>query len=171
MKFSIARLIVAITLANVVFGLTFAAPAEIGIPILTFISLVILPPALIVGAVNTRGVRQAFFLGCMFAGIAHFILSTYIAIFFSFSPSTFVTDLVEENSVLRYIHLIGYMLGLTGGLSGVGMYYLIAHENKKLDQKKSDQANQIDDPFAPEADRALALAEDDERLSKPTVPR
>ena len=136
MRFSIARLIVATLLVNIVVCLTFAAPFEIGFPILTFISLVIIPPAMVVGVVNTRGARQAFFLGCMFAGLCHFVVSLYVAAVYSFGAAS-LSEFGSEDAPLRYVHLIGYTIGLTGGLSGVGMYYLVTMGQQTGDKIKS----------------------------------
>lgn len=123
MRYSIAKMLAAMVIINIVVCLTFAVPIELGFPILTFISLIVIPPAIIVGVVNTRGARQAFLLGCMAAGLAHFIISIYIAIYFAFDQSG-IDELYD--SPLCYIHMIGYTVGLIGGLSGVGMYYLVS---------------------------------------------
>ena len=129
MRFSIAKLIVVIFLASIVFCLTFAVDPYIGIPLLTFVSLFLIPPVLLVGAVNTRGAKQAFFLGCMISGIAHFVVSVYLALFVFMGA---LTDWGDEE-VLRYLHLGGYIFGLIGGCAGVGAYFFVKQDDAKDD--------------------------------------
>lgn len=133
MRFSIAHLILATLLINLIVFLTFAVPAWIGIPIMTFISMILIPPAMIVGAFNTRGERQAFFLGCMVAGVAHFIICIYIVIAISFDWSSLSS---MEDEPLRYVHLVGLLLGACGGLSGMGMYKLLNFNKNERDSTK-----------------------------------
>jgi len=125
MRFSIAKLLVAMLLLNVLVCLAFAAPAWVGYPILTLIALIIVPPIIIVGVVNTRGPRQAFFLGCMVAGLPHFIISLYmgVMIVLSYQDWSWATD--DGTWIMQLTQVGGYFLGLLGGLSGVGAYYLL----------------------------------------------
>ena len=148
MRFSMAKLLVAMLLLNVLVCLTFAAPAYIGYPILTLISLIIIPPAILVGVVNTRGPRQAFFLGCMVAGLPHFIFSVYIAVMlvFSFSDVTFSTD-DESDWLVQLTHLGGYFLGMLGGLSGVGAYFLIVASEKDTSDNRVQLPVEKDEPI------------------------
>lgn len=125
MRFSIARLLCFTLVFGIFMGLSFGLPVEIGFPILTAISLFILPPVIIVGVINTRGARQAFFLGCMLAGIGHHVFSLYIGITLS---ASFWQDLGGGDDMLEYFrfaHLIGISFGLIGGLSGVCAYFLV----------------------------------------------
>ena len=149
-RFTIAKLLIATVLINIAVCLTFAVPFEIGFPILTFISLVVLPPMIIVGVVNTRGARQAFFLGCMFAGIGHFIVSVWIFIAFAFGQFGGSSDFKD---LPKYIHLAGYAIGLMGGLSGVGMFYLVTTGQRrsesnpaKLTSKPEESESWFNDP-------------------------
>lgn len=161
MQFSLGRFIILVSMLSVVLALSFAAPFEIGFQLLTVISLVIIPPMILVGAVQARGVRQAFFLGCLVAGTPHFILSLYYGIFFGFqtiwSDGTPLIESVEDESggilFLQLFHLIGYAIGMLGGLSGVCAHYFI-RDNKR----ETTPANHIgavvealdDDPMAKE---------------------
>lgn len=129
MRFSIARLLIATVLVNVVLCLSYAAPVWIGFPALSFLSLIVIPPMIIVGVVNTRGARQAFFLGCMLSGIAHWVTSLYFVVVVgvsSFDGSAFLEFFDgDEWGILRSFHAIGYLVGVLGGLSGVGMYFFV----------------------------------------------
>jgi len=148
MRFSIAQLIAVIFLANIAICLTFAAPIEIGYPILTFISLFIIPPALLVGAINSRGSRQAFFLGCMISGMAHFIISVCLTVFMAIYFNDFATMFTGDDVAhLKYLHLCGYIVGLIGGCTGVGAYSLVTHEKNS---KKAATPEQRVDPLADE---------------------
>ena len=161
--YSIAKMLAAMLFINIVVCLTFAVPVEIGFPILTFFSLIVLPPAIIVGIVNTRGARQAFFLGCMCAGMAHFVASVYIAIYYAFEPSGINNQLDE--APLCYIHLIGYTIGLIGGISGVGMYYLITLGQSEKPSGKKLSGLKVPEDFHEEA------VEEDREPDRAPIPR
>ena len=141
MRFTIAKLILATLVINLVVCLTFAVPTEIGFPILTFVSLIVIPPAIVVGVVNTRGVRQAFFLGCMLSGVAHFIFCVYVAMVFAFGEAIY--DSVNDG--FQYMHLIGFIVGLCGGMSGVGMYYWLKFGELREDNSKRGNTNSVKD--------------------------
>ena len=144
MRFTIAKLIVATILVNLVVCLTFVTPVAIGFPILTFVSLAIIPPAIIVGVVNNRGSKQAFFLGCMSAGVCHFVLSVYLGVVCVVEPTT-LGDLDEQ---WQYVHLVGYIVGLTGGIAGVGMFYLVnAGKQGVTDSTDRSAKRQIQHPL------------------------
>ena len=144
MRFTIAKLIVATILVNLVVCLTFVTPKEISFPILTFVSLAIIPPAIIVGAVNNRGSKQAFFLGCMSAGLCHFVLSVYLGVVCFVEPTT----LGDLDGQWQYVHLAGYLVGLTGGMAGVGMFYLVnAGKQPVTDSKDRSVKQRIQHPL------------------------
>ena len=63
MQFSLKRLLVLFAFANLLIAAAFVFPLLLSMIVLTFVSLVVLPPIVIVGVVHTRGSRQAFFLG------------------------------------------------------------------------------------------------------------
>jgi hypothetical protein len=142
MRFSIAKLLVAMFAFNVLIGLSFAAPSWIGFPILTLIALVVVPPVIIVGAVNTRGPRQAFFLGCMVAGLPHFIVSLYTGVIMVISYEDWSWADDETAWIMQMCHLGGYFFGLIGGLSGVGAWFMIAGSDVKAVNK--EQAVKVD---------------------------
>ena len=85
MQFSIAKLLLVTLFVNFMVAASFAFPPQIGFPLLTFVALIVIPPFIIVGAFNTRGLRQSFFLGAMVAGTPHFIVSAYFAVMVAFS--------------------------------------------------------------------------------------
>jgi hypothetical protein len=125
MQFSIARLLLITLFVNFVLAATFALPFAVGFMILTFVSLFVIPPFVIVGAVHTRGIRQSFFLGAMVTGIPHFLVCVYCAVIvvFSFGDLSEMVDSTDEAAgVLRYIHAIGYLLGAVGGGCGMAAY-------------------------------------------------
>ena len=47
-------------------------------------------------------------------------------------------DLEDVDGITRYGHLVGYVLGTLGGLSGVGMYYLVTMGQEKVPQPASN---------------------------------
>ena len=165
MRFTIAKLLIAMLLLNVLVCLSFAAPAWIGYPILTLISLIVVPPIIIVGVVNTRGPRQAFFLGCMVAGMPHFLVSLYMAVIMVISYQDW--DWLDEDGVwvMQMSHVAGYFLGMLGGLSGLGAYFMIVGNDRKKKSVEPEQmpSEDFDKPEAPftseesiEASRPLA---------------
>ena len=141
MRFSIAKLLVAMLLLNILVCLTFATPAWIGYPLLTLIALIIVPPMIIVGVVNTRGPRQAFFLGCMVAGLPHFVMSLYMGVMLVFSYEDWSWANEEGVRVMQLAQLGGYFLGLLGGLSGVAGWFLIVGNDalKDVGEKKTSK--------------------------------
>lgn len=151
MRFSIAKLLVVMLLLNVLVCLSFAAPAWIGFPILTLIALIIVPPIIIVGAVNTRGRRQAFFLGCMVAGLPHFLYSLYFGVIMASSLGDLSWADDDGAWWMQASHLGGYFLGFIGGLSGLGAWYMIVgNEPKKIASKKQTTQTDFDDVDLPD---------------------
>ncbi len=145
MRFSIAHLILATLVINLVVFMTFAVPFWIGFPIMTLVSLAVIPPAIIVGVVNTRGPRQAFFLGCMVAGVSHFIICIYLASAFAFDVSGFNS---LEDEPIRFAHFVGILIGACGGLSGVGMYcWLKSGEPGQAPVEKQNSELRVDGGF------------------------
>ncbi|MEM9943569.1 MAG: hypothetical protein AAF939_18545 [Planctomycetota bacterium] len=61
----------------------------------------------------------------MFAGIAHFIFSVYIAVYLAFSPFELSSELSSDSAYIRFVPIVAYCLGLVGGLSGMGMYWFL----------------------------------------------
>lgn len=178
MRFSIARLLIATVLVNLVLCLSYAVPAWIGFPALTFLSLIIIPPMIIVGVVNTRGARQAFFLGCMLSGIAHWVISMYMAVMFGVSAfdSSGMSDIFEadEFGILRGMHAIGYLIGIMGGLSGVGMYFFVRTDTPKPAETKPSADVTETTPIAETAEpseNGQWQVEEEPATEEPTVSR
>ena len=147
MRFSIAKLLVAMLLLNVLVCLSFAAPPWIGYPILTLIALIVVPPIILVGTVNTRGPRQAFFLGCMVAGLPHFIISLYtgVVMVISFEDWSWAAD--DGVWIMQMSHVVGYFLGMLGGLSGLGAWFLIiGNDAKKVTVSEKSAGEDFDLP-------------------------
>ena len=103
-------------------------------------ALFVVPPFIIVGAVNTRGLRQSFFLGAMVSGMAHFVVNIYIAVMLtaSLTENGLGADDFAETWI-RYLNGFGFLLGSLGGLSGMATYYFL-----KLDGKTKAARPQID---------------------------
>ncbi len=173
MRYSIAKLLLATVAVNVIVCLSFATPVEIGFPILTFISLFLLPPALVVAIINTRSARQAFFVGCMVAGIGHFVMSIYLFIIYIFDASS-LGDISDEP--IRYLHIVGYSLSLVGGLSGVGMFRLVQPGLPKEAKANLPSVDQPDgaltQPLGSNDDRPASGQRDARKDSlRPNLPR
>ncbi len=146
MRFSMAKLMVGVLLLNLLLCLSFVTPLNIGYPLLTLVSLAVIPPFVIVGVFNTRGAKQAFFLGCMVAGTPHFIFSVYMAVMMSFSFSEWVNSSGDSDAwIMQSSHLVGYMIGALGGLSGLGAFYFINSEERSESevQRKESQADEF----------------------------
>lgn len=161
MRFSIARLLIATVLVNIILCLSYAAPVWIGFPALSFLSLIIIPPMIIVGVFNTRGARQAFFLGCMLSGIMHWVVSLYMAVMVAMSSfdGSGMSDLLaaDELGIFRSFHIIGYVIGIIGGLSGVGMYFFVTSDptqavKKEPPAEENVQANEFNREEQPAAE-------------------
>jgi hypothetical protein len=125
MQFSIARLLLITLFVNFVLAATFALPFALSFIVLTFVSLFVIPPFVVVAVVQTRGVRQSFFLGAMVTGIPHFLICIYYAVMVAagFGDLSEVWDIGDEDvGPIRYIHAIGYLLGAIGGGCGMAAY-------------------------------------------------
>ena len=143
MQFSIARLLLITLFVNFVVAATFAFPPILGVSVLTFLALFIVPPFIIVGAVNTRGLQQSFFLGAMISGTAHFVVCIYVGVMItaSIAEGGFSGSDMDE-LWLRYLHGIGFLLGTIGGLSGMASFYFL-----KLGKKSKSPQRPVDWEF------------------------
>jgi hypothetical protein len=141
MQFSIARLLLITLFVNIVVAATFVFPPLIGISLLTFVALFVVPPFIIVGAFNTRGLRQSFFLGAMISGTAHFVINVYLAVILlvSFSEGGF-TSTDWGQPWIQYLNGAGFLLGSIGGLSGMTTYCFLKLGEKRevMPQKPVD---------------------------------
>ena len=137
MQFSIARLLLITLFVNFIVAATFVFPPTIGVSVLTFVALFIVPPFIIVGVVNTRGLRQSFFLGVMISGTAHFVINVYIAVMLLISFADGGVNLADfdDDNWIQYLNGAGFLLGSIGGVSGMAAYYSL----KLGDQKKVPQ--------------------------------
>ena len=135
MQFSIAKLLAVVVFINIVIAATWGLPAIVGMAVLLFISAVVLPPFLIVGAVNTRGIRQAFFLGAMVVGTPHFIYCTYIGVVLAIQSldGESLLEMVDEDTTGNVIHLVGYVIGAIGGVCGMAAYWFVKFDESKPD--------------------------------------
>ena len=140
MQFSIARLLLITLFVNFIVAATFVFPPAIGVSVLTFVALFIVPPFIIVGAVNTRGLRQSFFLGAMISGTAHFVINVYLGVMLtaSFTDSGFDASELTETWI-RYLNGFGFLLGSIGGLSGMATFYFL-----KLGEKREKPTSPVD---------------------------
>jgi hypothetical protein len=165
MQFSIAKLLLVTLFINFIVAASFAFPPVIGFPLVTFICLFVIPPFIVVGAVNTRGIRQSFFLGAMVAGVPHFIVSAYMAIMVGFTLSgADWSDFTEMESPMRYMHVLGLLIGALGGVSGMASFYFLKYGPKQSPSKPQTINGSATDPLAEETPIAK------EPISIPTEP-
>lgn len=126
MQFSIAKLLLVTLFVNFVVAAAFAFPPTLGVATLTFVALFVVPPFVIVGVVNTRGLRQSFFLGAMVSGSAHYVLNVYFAVMIAmtvFENGVSTADFADDS--LRYVNACGFLLGALGGLCGMAAHYFL----------------------------------------------
>ncbi len=137
MRFSISKLLVGTGFLCLFLALSFAIPQPIGFYIQTGISLFVLPPILIVGVVNTRGLRQAFFLGSMFAGFAHFCycLTKMVTLSWGIFDGSAVFEVEEldrtEAFMISITHFVGIGAGIIGGITGMLAYRFIVDPDEQ----------------------------------------
>ena len=133
MQFSLAKFMIALLFVNILAGMTFALPLAWSVGLMALVSVLVFPPIILVGCVQTRGLRQAFFLGALVAGTPHFIASVYYFVMFSialvngglsWAEMNTATPSAEE-AMLRYIHPVCYLIGLAGGLIGMGAHLFL----------------------------------------------
>lgn len=151
MQFSIARLLLITLFVNFVLAASFALPGALGYLVLTCISLFVIPPFIIVGVVNTRGLRQSFFLGAMVSGIPHFIFTVYYGAMVAISLASgdldgwdelFAAD--SELGGIQYVHPLCYLMGAIGGGFGMAAYLFF-----QWGDKKSNLPETTPEPTAP----------------------
>jgi hypothetical protein len=135
LQFSIAKLFLLILFFGLLLGATFTFPNLAGLFTLFILAGFILPAFVIVGVVNTRGLRQSFFLGAMVTGIPHFVYVGYMILWLpqSFDGANDFTSMLEfvENSKFGRIgQFIWILMGCLGGLSGMAAYGLITMGTK-----------------------------------------
>lgn len=140
-------MLVVVNLIALVLAASFAMPVWLGFPLLTIVSVVVLPPTVLVGAFQTRGAKQAFFLGIVAGGALHYIISIYYAfmVVIALADSGWA-EVFSDAEGLTYFHPVGYILGLVSGAAGV-----IAHRFLTSDQ---NTANPVDEPSNSSAEDA-----------------
>lgn len=137
MQFSITRLFVITTFIAVLLSATFGLPDNLGAFVQWIMCMFVLPPFVVVGVISSRGLRQAFFIGAMVAGLPHYLANFYI----SFNVITFHESMLtietfsdfDNNYRLRNLTLIG--LGCFGGLMGMLAYFSM---NKNKPQNNTE---------------------------------
>lgn len=127
MNFSMARMMAVMAFVCVVLSSAFAMPTIVGWAILTFISTVILPPLIWIGALNLNGKAQAFFIGAILGGIPHFVVSSYflVALAIEFDLNTYLSSSDGELFWVNIVHLLGYVTGFSSGMGGVFAHWLL----------------------------------------------
>ena len=139
MQFSLAKFMVALLFVNILAGMTFALPLAWSVAVTTLVSVLVFPPIILVGCVQTRGLRQAFFLGALVAGAPHFIGSVYYCIVLGISMAgagmlpiyQVVYGGDDGTLVLRLIHPLCYLFGALGGLVGMAIHVFLRSEKPK----------------------------------------
>ena len=138
MQFSLKRLLVLFAFANLLIAAAFVFPPLLSTIVFTFVSLVVLPPIVIVGVVHTRGSQQAFFLGAMVTGMPHFIMNLYWLVVVSMTLHfEQLAGTAEELGSFGVFHLGFIILGALGGLMG-----MVAHATL-LSAKKPDDSKSV----------------------------
>jgi len=151
MQFSISKFLVFVTFVCVLVAAAFAMPPMWGLFVLSFISLMVLPPFLWVGVFNTRGPVQAFFLGAIITGIPHFVASLCMAMPILMGAASADFDLAdllgifstseeggEEVIYLNITHFMGIFVGAMGGSIGMFAWWFIKSGSKEDASSKPD---------------------------------
>lgn len=126
MQFSLKKLLIVVFICAILLALQFAAPNPYGFIGLSLISLFVIPPVLWAGLLSKRGPKRAFIVGCILAGIPHFLFCVYFAVFGGLyfgqvADVDFVDD--EPFQYFQYVHFVAYLIGLLGGVSGLAGHY------------------------------------------------
>jgi lipid-A-disaccharide synthase-like uncharacterized protein len=150
MKFSMAKMMAVMGFVSLVLAAAFAMPPFIGYLVLTIISLLFLPQFIWVGAINTRGRPQAFFIGAILSGIPHFCVSAYFlfAVGAYMEVDVFDSSNNEEAYMVNIVHLIGYAIGLFGGLGGVLAHWFIVPKTARESLPERTQ-EMVEKPHVP----------------------
>ena len=81
MRVSLKQMMLLVTLASVLCLFFFVVPSPLDLIVLVSLSFSILPAAVVVGIVHSRGDTRAFFLGAALgAGIPYFMLTLYFTL-------------------------------------------------------------------------------------------
>ncbi len=170
MQFSLKRLLILFAFANFLIAAAFVFPPFLSMIVFTFVSLVVLPPVVIVGVVQSRGSRQAFFLGAMVTGTPHFVINLYMLsmVLVSFD----VSSLLASDSEFNYfgvIHLGLIVIGALGGLMGMvaHAFLLPVSGSENPDQNaESKTGTAVAGPWSEEE-----LASDESAVQQVKLPR
>ncbi len=134
MQFSLKRLLILFAFANLLIAAAFVFPPILSMIVFTFVALVVLPPIIMVGVVQTRGSRQAFFLGAMVTGTPHFIINLYLLLMFSAEldfSQLMATD--DDFGYFGMMHLGFIVIGTLGGLMGMAAHAMLLPASKSSD--------------------------------------
>jgi len=171
MQFSIARLLLITLFVNFVVAATFAFPPIVGILLLTFVAMFVVPPFILVGVVNQRGIQQSFFLGAMITGIPHFIVTAYFFVVCVISGFDGI-DLGDLDELAdygyRYVHAIGFLIGTIGGISGMASYWFLSFGKQRNSKDNTELGLDDDESKRPEI---FPPASDEAKLNDLVSPR
>ncbi len=146
MRFSLKSFLMVVLLINLLAGITFGLPTYVSFSLLTFVSLVVFPPIIIVGVVNTSGYRRAFFLGAMVAGMMHYLVSFYYGYTLVLGGiQGDISDIDFEGDDVRFLvfmHPIGYLIGVIGGLSGMFAYWSLMRDGGERSTGSESESNE-----------------------------
>lgn len=134
MKFSMAWMMTVMGFVSVVLAAAFAMPPLVGFFVLTFISVAVMPQLIWIGAINSRGRKQAFFIGAILSGIPHFTITSYCLFLYAVEPSSLGAG--DELGIINIIHVAGYVVGLLGGVGGVLSHCFIVPEKSVYEAER-----------------------------------
>lgn len=143
MQFSILRIMLVTAFVSFVLAAVFGLPTPVGFLVLTFVSLFVLPPFIVVGVVNTRGLRQSFFLGAMISGIPHFLITAYFGCWIAIlivsgeGYASLANDGLVDEVGMPIVHAAGFLVGTLGGLSGMASYAFLKVGNRNRSAQAS----------------------------------
>lgn len=138
MRFSISKLVALTAFVAFAFAATFAMPFGLGFVLLSIVSVLVLPPVVVVGAAVTRGRQQAFFLGTLVSGVTHYVVSVYLGVTIAMvmmSGDLFsgTSGLEDELGPAKYMHLTGYVVGAIGGAMGALTHWFLVPTRSEED--------------------------------------
>lgn len=135
MKISLLNLMMITALMVLLFTITFSMPPLLGSILWIWLCIAVFPPFVIVSAIYSHGARRAFFIGCISAGLVHFVGNTFLAAIMTegFSETIDLNYLIDGGWGPHFDHRI-MQLTLTvfsflGGLVGIQAYRMALPKN------------------------------------------
>ena len=132
MRFSILSFLIVILFVNLLVGLVFGVGGPLAYLLITLIALFVLPPFLWVGLIQTRGVKQSFFIGAIVSGIPHAVITAWMLSMvvaqgdlIDIWESNNWTEDADDYLFFNVMHLVFIFLGTMGGLVGMGSFVLL----------------------------------------------